>query len=1580
MAFIKKFRYILISIVVIFFVMLYVKDFTFAANPWNNNNFINDSFWRNNPSDIVIKEAIFGNASDNKTAYTQERNSNVCSTGTINIVNVQNYATSGVNSLIQTLTANTIYVLNSGTYITSGQISYGGSCIAVIGKGTTKMYSSIALNSGASISAMFKSNGKDNIILSNLSIDGLNDGLGTYRFNGSLISGNSYGIYFYNTKNANINYINSYNNRNGIQIELAESVVVINSLVYNNGIYGINILSNSKPNYVINSQIFNNNSVGLTIRNSTGNVLSNSQFYNNKFQGIVLDNAKSGSISNCMSYNNSWYGIRFQNNSSNNIINNSWFYNNSTTGVFVESGVGNKYYGSIKLFNNASSANANTLVGGISAGSSLDIIVSGLGRSDGIVDTGLSVGYPYITNPKTNDGRDLISGTAWSSTNRSNKARTGIEFVSFTYGTGIIKQDRSVSYGTPSYTLSNSFYDNNKYIAQIDFTNINPDGFTFDNITGASLNQIYTSNIIILTGMDSGTWEYIYVNGRGTIFKNGSNIGTSGTGSNGDQFYIQTTSSSNYYTIRSGSLVVGTTSADFTITTLQQIIDDIPDNFSFDNITDAELNQIYTSNIITLTGMASQAEINISVSGRGTIFKNGSNIGTATTGANGDQFYIQITSSNNYNALRSGSFLANVVASEFIVTTKPDLIFPIFSGVITGTTYSEPVSIIFSDSNLSGATLNGNVYTNGTEVSSVGDYVFEVSDTAGNVTGASFRISIPKTITITFDTNISTGTVTKAPVKYNKDIAYGMVYDDGLDDGYQPAFKYLNGGQISGWNNNFIAPGLYYTDGAGNDVAFRGGYARYSVNSAWNDLHLTTPSYIKWTELKDTYINGRDVLNHGRSSAAYPSSGQLYNYPDNPPGTTGLDYSYEISKAYEYVRDHIGLSGVYMTHFILPSGDPAYTQPAREQGYKSVSSQGINNGNNGINIYDNVDLYHFQMHRKFVTSQNSDFSNIMNDIDTLMTNSSNATTKLWRQSFTHGVIFTGNNNGGIDFTLWKYLMDNIADNYGKNGSDKIWFAGPQEVYEYVATKQGTNISTTVSGNQLIINLDTLNVPTDLRRESLSLLVTGTNANISSISYQNGAFSYHTENKVDGLINLEMGDYYLTDRNPDSFNLGNQTNASTGQSYNSNTITLTGMSAGLDNIIYLSGAGTIYKNGSSIGSSATGKNGDQFYVRLAASNNPGETLSTVMKIGLQSKLYSITTQANQQLDDIIDLPSGNTVLDMNTRLIASGYNSGTGSIRTNIESFVVGRKSIRTRDSLGKILAAMIMQSSGNNIIEAQIPQWTIVKTANNNLYTGIINRPEELSTNNISLANVVYAASFGSTGESINFEDMDYMPVNVTIRLPAPGKNEGDPIDIYYSEDNGGLWNFHTGTNVVIIGGEPYAEFTTNHFTDFAVTLPEGQGGGSFTGTFVINNDAASTSSTGVTLNMSTTPAATHMRFSDDGSSRSSRETYATSKSRTLPGTYGTKTVYVQFDANNDSSGDAQTSDSIEYISGSTCGGGGIGEACLSLEITAVTGECRYGVNLDLGDHTQTYNAFTMTGAFTGNNGTYPLRRSCNDT
>jgi chitodextrinase len=70
------------------------------------------------------------------------------------------------------------------------------------------------------------------------------------------------------------------------------------------------------------------------------------------------------------------------------------------------------------------------------------------------------------------------------------------------------------------------------------------------------------------------------------------------------------------------------------------------------------------------------------------------------------------------------------------------------------------------------------------------------------------------------------------------------------------------------------------------------------------------------------------------------------------------------------------------------------------------------------------------------------------------------------------------------------------------------------------------------------------------------------------------------------------------------------------------------------------------------------------------------------------------------------------------------------------------------------------------------------------------------------------------------------------------------------------------------------------------------------TGTIVINGNAAATNSRTATLTLSATDtqgAVTQMRFSNTGSSFSTAEGYATTKTWTLTNGAGTKTVYVQF-------------------------------------------------------------------------------------
>ena len=94
------------------------------------------------------------------------------------------------------------------------------------------------------------------------------------------------------------------------------------------------------------------------------------------------------------------------------------------------------------------------------------------------------------------------------------------------------------------------------------------------------------------------------------------------------------------------------------------------------------------------------------------------------------------------------------------------------------------------------------------------------------------------------------------------------------------------------------------------------------------------------------------------------------------------------------------------------------------------------------------------------------------------------------------------------------------------------------------------------------------------------------------------------------------------------------------------------------------------------------------------------------------------------------------------------------------------------------------------------------------------------------------------------------------------------------------------------------------------------------------------------------------MRFQNDttGGSRSSLEAYATTKAWTLSAGTGTKTVYAQFDTdNNTATVEINTSDSINYITSETgCVGANCGDITIQIVNTGF-GYCDYGNTLNLG-------------------------------
>ena len=141
----------------------------------------------------------------------------------------------------------------------------------------------------------------------------------------------------------------------------------------------------------------------------------------------------------------------------------------------------------------------------------------------------------------------------------------------------------------------------------------------------------------------------------------------------------------------------------------------------------------------------------------------------------------------------------------------------------------------------------------------------------------------------------------------------------------------------------------------------------------------------------------------------------------------------------------------------------------------------------------------------------------------------------------------------------------------------------------------------------------------------------------------------------------------------------------------------------------------------------------------------------------------------------------------------------------------GSTPISLSETNGGILTDLGLSNKGISVI---IPANTQLKKAGAlNNYGGIISVPMNKAISTVNDQSVISAFKVGSTSQSIVLE----WGV-ATLLLPTPGEDIGNTVNVYYSEDNAGSWYFQTQSTVIDHNGEPYIQFTNNHFTDFAIT------------------------------------------------------------------------------------------------------------------------------------------------------------------
>lgn len=351
-------------------------------------------------------------------------------------------------------------------------------------------------------------------------------------------------------------------------------------------------------------------------------------------------------------------------------------------------------------------------------------------------------------------------------------------------------------------------------------------------------------------------------------------------------------------------------------------------------------------------------------------------------------------------------------------------------------------------------------------------------------------------VMINFVDTPTTLNINKAILRYNKDFALSFHTDDGFEDVFTLGFSFFTGINSSGTNY----PGLFYTDGCGNDISFKLSNSVFSYSGYNNtDMHQPGNGFgtVTWPQLSVMYENGCSVNNHGFTSDAFTEPEYM---------------KYSIRRNESFIRRRLLTttpSGVKTRIFVNPNGATPYTNVAFAEGYRSTLRMGASGiiPNNGLDV-GTLNNWNQPLELNRTLGETVNVQQMADQFAAAATTGKH----LWMPIFTHRIV--------EDYPQASFLADfnYIATTYGKNGSDNIWMTTEEEIIDYQIVRQMTTINYALTGNTAIVTL-TGDLPVDLRYYALSLVVES-DAAISSINIIGGSGNSHNgvgQNKA--LINL-----------------------------------------------------------------------------------------------------------------------------------------------------------------------------------------------------------------------------------------------------------------------------------------------------------------------------------------------------------------------------------------------------------------------------------------------------------------------------
>jgi hypothetical protein len=277
-------------------------------------------------------------------------------------------------------------------------------------------------------------------------------------------------------------------------------------------------------------------------------------------------------------------------------------------------------------------------------------------------------GLPDATNVNVivNTGSTIIkNGTAISGlySAAKNGDKLAVRTTSAAYGSSV------------SSTLAIGALSSSWRLASQAPANVNPSAFAINAISNSIPDQSYTSSGITIAGLNDGEVAYINSTSGSIISLNGTSTGTNSTiGQNGDVVTLNASGPA-YSSNATYTVTIGSRSADWTLTA-QSPTAVTPTSFSLNSTTD-EINQLITSNTITVGGLATGevAQANLTLSGTlpsgASLLVNGVIKTQLPTIVNqGDQISIRTTLASNFGAAGTISLSIGTKSSNWTVSTR----------------------------------------------------------------------------------------------------------------------------------------------------------------------------------------------------------------------------------------------------------------------------------------------------------------------------------------------------------------------------------------------------------------------------------------------------------------------------------------------------------------------------------------------------------------------------------------------------------------------------------------------------------------------------------------------------------------------------------------------------------------------------------------------------------------------------------------------------------------------------------------------------------------------------------------------